>query len=74
MVFSLIDVRLWSFGCDRTFLLYRWLKVQALLGYKNEKGVLCKCKKLARVVQAWTDDYSRTHILLLLWVKGYSRV
>ncbi|CAH8298100.1 unnamed protein product [Eruca vesicaria subsp. sativa] len=26
------------------------------MGYKNEKGVLCNCKTLARVVQAWTDD------------------
>ncbi|CAH8377768.1 unnamed protein product [Eruca vesicaria subsp. sativa] len=26
------------------------------MGYKNEKGVLCNCKTLAQVVQAWTDD------------------
>ncbi|XP_048596424.1 uncharacterized protein LOC125578151 [Brassica napus] len=25
-------------------------------GTQNEKGILCKCKKLTRVVQAWTDD------------------
>ncbi|KAL0701620.1 hypothetical protein Bca4012_057742 [Brassica carinata] len=24
--------------------------------YKNDKGILCKCKRLARIAQAWTDD------------------
>ncbi|KAF8081587.1 hypothetical protein N665_0876s0005 [Sinapis alba] len=24
--------------------------------FKNEKGIFCHCKELAKIVQAWTDD------------------